>query len=107
MKRQNSIQDHQQIFLAGLQEQMRKEKETYFKSQLTKICEPYIGRQTVFSKLNARALKYISGLFTFVRFPNIPSDNNRAEQALRHLVVARIKSLEVEDQREDQKQNLF
>lgn len=74
---------------AGLQEQMREEKELYFKQELTKICEPYIGRSTVFSKLNARALKYISELFTFIRFPNISPDNNKAERSLRHLVVSR------------------
>lgn len=73
----------------GFKEQMREEKEAYFKKELTTICEPYIERQTVFSRLNSRALKYISELFTFIRFPNIPSDNNRAEQSLRHLVVSR------------------
>jgi len=73
----------------GLKEQLREKKEAYFKMQLTNICEPYLGKQTVFSKLNARALKYISELFTFVRFPNIKSDNNTAERALRHLVVSR------------------
>jgi transposase len=73
----------------GIKEQMREEKEAYFKSQLTRICEPYLERQTVFSKLNARALKYISELFTFVRFSNVLPDNNTAERALRHLVVSR------------------
>lgn len=73
----------------GLKQEMREEKEAYFKRQLTAICEPYVGKQTVFTKLNARALKYVSELFTFVRFPNIKSDNNMAERALRHLVVSR------------------
>lgn len=73
----------------GQKEQMRKEKEAYFKRELTTICEPYLARQTVFSKLNARALKYMTELFTFIRFPNILSDNNTAERALRHLVVSR------------------
>ena len=73
----------------GLKETMREEKEIYFKKQLTDICNPYLGQQTVFSTLNARALKYISELFTFIRFPNILSDNNLAERSLRHLVVSR------------------
>jgi len=73
----------------GLKETMREEKEILFKKQLTDICNPYLGKQTVFSTLNARALKYISELFTFVRFPNILSDNNLAERSLRHLVVSR------------------
>lgn len=73
----------------GLKEEMREEKEAYFKRQLTNICEPYIGKLTVFTKLNARALKYVSELFTFIRFPGILSDNNTAERAIRHLVVSR------------------
>lgn len=73
----------------GLKERMREEKEAYFKNRLTAICEPYIGKPTVFSRLNARALKYVSELFTFIRFPGILSDNNTAERALRHLVVSR------------------
>ena len=73
----------------GLKEQMRETEEASFKKQLTNICNPYLGQQTVFSTLNARALKYISELFTFIRFPNILSDNNLAERSLRHLVVSR------------------
>lgn len=73
----------------GLKEQMREEKEASFKKQLTAICSQYLGKETVFSTLNARALKYISELFTFVRFPNIVSDNNAAERILRHTVVTR------------------
>jgi transposase len=73
----------------GLQEQMRERKEAYFKKQLTDICNPYLDKQTVFSTLNARALKYISELFTFIRFPNVLPDNNAAERILRHTVVSR------------------
>ena len=73
----------------GLQEQMREEKEKYFKEKLSNICNQHLEKQTVFSTLNARALKYISELFTFVRFPNVLSDNNLAERSLRHLVVSR------------------
>lgn len=32
---------------------------------------------------------YISELFTFIRFSDISSDKNKAEQSLRHLVVSR------------------
>jgi len=73
----------------GLKEQMREKEEGYFKKRLTDICNPYLGKQTVFSTLNARALKYISELFTFIRFPGVSSDNNMAERSLRHLVVSR------------------
>lgn len=73
----------------GLKEQMREKEEAYFKEQLTDICNQYLGKQTVFSTLNARALKYISELFTFIRFPNVSPDNNSAERILRHTVVSR------------------
>ena len=46
-------------------------------------------KTTVFSTLNARALKYLPELFTFVRFAGVRPDNNTAEKALRHLVVSR------------------
>lgn len=73
----------------GLKEQMREDQEASFKKQLFNICNPYLGKQTVFSTLNARALKYISELFTFVRFHGVSSDNNLAERSLRHIVVSR------------------
>lgn len=73
----------------GLQQQMREQEEAWFKQKLRDICQPYLNQQTVFSTLNARALKYIVELFTFVRFSGVKSDNNTAEKALRHLVVSR------------------
>lgn len=73
----------------GLQVQMREQKEEEFKHTLTDICTPYLTKETVFSKLNARALRYISELFTFVRIAGVPSHNNPAEKAVRHLVISR------------------
>lgn len=73
----------------GLAATLREEKETEFKQALVTLCDPYLKQATVFSTLAARGTKYISELFTFVRFSNIASDNNPAERAVRHLVVAR------------------
>lgn len=73
----------------GLRDQIREEQEKVFKQELERICTPYLSRDTVFSKLNARALRYISELFTFVRIAGVPSHNNPAEKAVRHLVISR------------------
>lgn len=73
----------------GLQAQERINKEAYFKEKLKRVCEPYLYRKTPMSTLCGRCISFLPELFTFVRFPNISSDNNPAERALRHLVVAR------------------
>ena len=73
----------------GLQAQERINKEEYLKEKLKRICEPYITRETPMSTLCGRAIKFLPEMFTFVRFPNIPSTNNMAERALRHSVVQR------------------
>ena len=73
----------------GLKEQMREKQEAFYKKQLTDICSSYVERKTVFSTLNARGLKYVSELITFIRIPGISADNNSAERILRHTVVSR------------------
>ena len=73
----------------GLAAALREKKEAEFKRALIVLCEPYLRNATVFSTLAARGTRYISELFTFIRFPGIASDNNPAERAVRHLVVAR------------------
>lgn len=73
----------------GLQAQQRIEKEQYFKQKLKEICEPYTLKETPMSTLCGRCITFLSEMFTFVRFPNVSSDNNRAERAIRHQVIAR------------------
>ena len=41
------------------------------------------------STLSARIIKHLQEMFVFVRFEGVPSDNNAAERAVRHLVVSR------------------
>jgi transposase len=72
-----------------LQAQQRIEKEAYFKKKLRKISEPYITKDVSQSVLCNRIIKHLSELFTFVRFPNVEPDNNRAERGMRQLVLAR------------------
>ena len=53
------------------------------------VCLPYLKTESPVSTLSGRIVKYISELFTFIRFEGISSDNNSAERALRHLVIQR------------------
>lgn len=73
----------------GLQAQIRAKKENYFKNRLREVCEREVTRDLPMSTLSARAIKHLSELFTFIRFPGVEPDNNRAERALRHSVVKR------------------
>lgn len=72
-----------------LQAQARIDKEGYFKDKLRKISDPYVTQEVPQSVLCSRIIKHLSELFTFIRFPDIEPDNNRAERGLRHLVLAR------------------
>jgi transposase len=81
---------HDKNLPIGLQAQERIEKEAYYKDRLRKISEPYITKKDVpQSILCSRIIKHLSELFTFVRFPNVEPDNNRAERGMRQLVIAR------------------
>lgn len=73
----------------GLKEVERIEKEKYFKQKLKNLCEPYIKTQLPQATLSARAIKYLSEMFTFVRFEGVNPDNNMAERAVRKTVIKR------------------
>jgi len=73
----------------GLKEQERREKEAYFRQKLKRLCAPYIKTDTPQAKLAARAIRYLSELFTFVRFEGVAPDNNMAERAVRKTVIQR------------------
>lgn len=73
----------------GLQKQARIDKEAYFKNKLKKLCEPYIKTQALQVKLAARGIKFLSELFTFIRYEGVNPDNNMAERAVRKTVIKR------------------
>jgi len=75
--------------LVGLQEQARIDKEAYFKQKLKKLCEPYIKTQVLQAKLAARGMRFLSEMFTFIRYEGVNSDNNMAERAVRKTVIKR------------------
>lgn len=73
----------------GLAIQLRINKQKEFEEKLKKICEPYVIGDTPMSILCGRIMTFMPELFTFVRFPNVSSDNNHAERMVRHTVIAR------------------
>lgn len=73
----------------GTQEQERIREQRFFEEKLKKVCYPWITKETPMSTLATRAINFLQELFVFVRFANVPSDNNAAERILRHTVVAR------------------
>jgi transposase len=78
-----------QSLAIGLQAEERIKKEAYFKEKLKKVCEPYTLKDAPMGTLSGRCIKFLPELFTFIRFPEIPSTNNMAERALRHTVIQR------------------
>lgn len=73
----------------GRQQEERIHKQRVCEDALRKLCVPWINTETPMSTLAARGITFLQELFVFIRFPNIPSDNNPAERALRHLVISR------------------
>lgn len=60
-----------------------------FEQKLKTMCEPHVTTNAPMSTLCGRAITFLPEMFTFIRFPNVPPDNNAAERILRHTVIAR------------------
>lgn len=60
-----------------------------YERRLKEVCQPYLLSNSPMSTLCGRAINFLPEMFTFIRFSNVPSDNNAAERILRHTVVAR------------------
>lgn len=73
----------------GMKEEERRQKEHYFKQKLKALCEPYVKTSAPQAKLAGRAIRYLSELFTFIRYEGVQSDNNMAERAVRKTVIKR------------------
>jgi len=54
-----------------------------------RIAESHMLDPAPLSKIKAALRKNKEKYFTFLRHPGIPVDNNKAERALRHLVIKR------------------
>ncbi|HEY3333296.1 MAG TPA: IS66 family transposase [Capsulimonadaceae bacterium] len=62
------------------------ERELYTLAEPYLECDPKVVRQTTLSK---RIAMFLTELFTFVEYPEVPHHNNPAEQAIRPAVIAR------------------
>ncbi len=61
-----------------------------FEQRLHALVAPYLAEPTSpRHRLSARLERHLREWFTFVAYPEAPSDNNAAERSLRHLVVSR------------------
>lgn len=68
----------------------RSRLKTGFEAELLALCKPYIGVKTATLRVLAERMEdFIGELFTFVADPQVPSENNAAERAVRPAVVAR------------------
>lgn len=61
-----------------------------FEKELLELARPYVGVKTAPERVLAQRMEnFIGELFTFVQHPEVPSENNAAERAIRPAVVAR------------------
>ena len=62
---------------------------TKFQSLFEEISHPHSLDPTPLSRIKISLQKNTEHYFTFLKYPTIPIDNNKAERALRHLVIKR------------------
>lgn len=68
----------------------RSRLKTEFERELLELCRPYVDVKSAPERVLAqRMTNFIGELFAFVANPQIPSENNAAERAVRPAVVAR------------------
>ena len=61
-----------------------------FEEELLGLGKPYVGVKSAPQRvLSERMERFIAELLTFVQYPEVPSENNAAERAIRPAVVAR------------------
>lgn len=61
-----------------------------FESELLALAEPYLKAKNAPRRvLSQRIDRFLGELFTFVQCPEVPSENNAAERAVRPTVIAR------------------
>jgi hypothetical protein len=71
-------------------EHERSQLKVGFENELLAVCRSYVGVKTAPERVLAKRMtNFIGELFTFVGNPEIPSENNAAERAIRPAVVAR------------------
>jgi hypothetical protein len=67
----------------------RAQKRVAFQAELVALAQPYQNTKLPQSTLCKRLLQFESEMFTFVEYPEVPSENNAAERTIRPRVIAR------------------
>jgi hypothetical protein len=57
--------------------------------EIRRLAEPYVGSERPQGVLAKRFMDHLCELFMFVEYPEVPSENNGAERALRPCVITR------------------
>ncbi len=68
---------------------MRRRERVRLQRETTALCQPYVNACLPQSVLCKRLLQCESEVYTFVEFPQIPSENNAAERSVRPTVIMR------------------
>ena len=70
-------------------EKQRHQAMVAFQEEAMALARPFLGQDVPQRVLAQRIEKFLPELFTFVEFPDVPSENNAAERAIRPCVIAR------------------
>ena len=68
---------------------LRAKARVAFQKELYDLCSPYEKAELPQSTLCKRMLQFEAEMFTFVEYPDVPSENNAAERSVRPRVIAR------------------
>ena len=82
------IYDRAKAFKSDRTEVRRRQKEL-FEQELYDLAKPYLGVDCPQRVLAQRIERFLPELFVFVEHPQVPSENNAAERAIRPEVIAR------------------
>ena len=67
----------------------RRAHRVLFEEEIRKLVEPHVGSDRPQAVLAKRFMDHLEELFMFVEYPEVPSENNGAERALRPAVISR------------------
>lgn len=74
----------------ALSKRERSKLRRQYQHEIGKLAKPYLGVKSAPQRVLAERIeRYGSELFVFVQYPEVPSENNAAERAIRPAVVAR------------------
>lgn len=67
----------------------RRARRILFEEEIKRLAEPCVGKEIPHGVLAKRFMDHLEELFMFVEYPEVPSENNGAERALRPAVITR------------------